>query len=261
MTRAGVLASPSPRRARWTTRLGLPLAVVLIVAASSPSIAHALPRPVFPAAALVGAVFMTIAFVRTALGVARKDARRNIGRFALALVGFVVLAVVPFTRLVGILTAPADGPPRILVGFRDWIGGEGYPRPSPHRGLDFAGRPGSDVLAAADGRVVVARDNRDLCGLIVVLVHDPYGYRTIYCHSAEMRVRVGDEVKRGQPIGTVGTTGQRAWPGYEHVHLELQRGTDVAAVEDPKPRLAGCFDSRASYPTDRLVLTYPVACR
>jgi murein DD-endopeptidase MepM/ murein hydrolase activator NlpD len=66
--------------------------------------------------------------------------------------------------------------------------------------------------------------------------------------------------KRGQPIGIVGTTGQRAWPGYEHVHLELQRGTDVNAVEDPRPRLAGCFDAQAAYATERLVLTYPLRC-
>jgi murein DD-endopeptidase MepM/ murein hydrolase activator NlpD len=74
-------------------------------------------------------------------------------------------------------------------------------------------------------------------------------------------VQIGNEVRRGQRIGTLGTTGQRAWPGYEHVHLELQRGTDVRAVEDPIGRLAGCFDARASYPSDRLVLTYPVACQ
>jgi hypothetical protein len=45
------------------------------------------------------------------------------------------------------------------------------------------------------------------------------------------------------------------------VHLELQRGTDRSDVEDPMSRLAGCFDPRAAYPTDRLVLTYPVSCR
>src|SRR2546427_7108066 len=82
---------------------------------------------------------------------------------------------------------------------------------------------GTDVLAAADGRVTVARDNRDLCGLIIVIDHDPHGYRTVYCHSSVIAVRPGDRVKRGQRIGAVGTSGQRAWPGFEHVHLELQR--------------------------------------
>lgn len=252
---AGTIDSPNARAARWPSLLVLPAAAVLILAASSPTVAQALPRFFFPAVALVGAVASTLAFVRALLR------RRTILRFVVVLIGFVVLAVLPVTRLVGVLTAPSTGPPRILVGFGDWLGGEGYPRPSPHRGLDFAGRVGADVLAAADGRVVAARDNRDLCGLIVAIVHEPHGYRTVYCHFAAIVVRPGDDVRRGQRIGSLGTTGQRAWPGYEHVHLELQRGTDVNAVEDPMGRLAGCFDTRASYPTDRLVLTYPVACR
>jgi murein DD-endopeptidase MepM/ murein hydrolase activator NlpD len=246
------------------TRLGLPAAAALMLAASSPAIAHAVPRFLFPTVALVGAGLMTVAFSRASWAVVRgprADRSRAIGRFALTSIGFVILTLLPLTRLVGILTAPAAAPPRILVGFGDWRGGEGYPRSSPHRGLDFAGRVGSDVLAAADGRVVVAHEHGDLCGLIVVIVHAPHDYRTVYCHFATIGVRPGDDVARGQPIGTVGTTGQRAWPGYEHVHLELQRGRDVAAVEDPRPRLAGCFDAQARYPTDRLVLTYPLRCR
>jgi len=248
------------RATRWPAWLGLPIAGALIVAASSPTIAHALPPFSFPALALAGAVLMTLTFVRATLGLGRAHDAPAVVRFAVAAVGFLVLTVLPLTRLVGILTTSATGPPRILVGFGDWLGAEGYPRSSPHRGLDFAGRVGSDVLAAADGRVVVARDHGDLCGLIVVIVHEPYGYRTVYCHFATISVRPGVDVARGQPIGSVGTTGQRAFPGYEHVHLELQRGPDVAAVEDPRPRLAGCFDAQARYPTDRLVLTYPLRC-
>lgn len=75
-----------------------------------------------------------------------------------------------------------------------------------------------------------------------------------------LAVRAGDRVARGQRIGTVGTTGQRAWPGFEHVHLELQRGRDPRDVEDPRPWLAGCFDPAARDPADRLMLTCPVTC-
>ena len=59
--------------------------------------------------------------------------------------------------------------------------------------------------------------------MIVVIDHD-HGHRTVYCHFSEIAVRVGDSVKRGQRIGAVGTSGQRAWPGFEHVHLEVQKG-------------------------------------
>jgi murein DD-endopeptidase MepM/ murein hydrolase activator NlpD len=120
---------------------------------------------------------------------------------------------------------------------------------------------GGDVLAAADGRITVARDNRGLCGLIVVIDHDPGPYRTVYCHFSVIAVRVGDSVKRGQRIGAIGTSGQRALAGFEHVHLELQRGLDMKDIEDPLPRMVGCFDETKLYPADRLVLTYPVKCR
>ena len=86
--------------------------------------------------------------------------------------------------------------------------------------------------------------------MIVVIDHD-HGHRTVYCHFSEIAVRVGDSVKHGQRIGAVGTSGQRAWPGFEHVHLEVQRGRDVNAIEDPLPRLVGCFDRTKLYPADR----------
>ena len=115
------------------------------------------------------------------------------------------------------------------------------------------------MLAAAAGRVSVARDNGGLCGLIVVLDHEP-PYRTVYCHLSEIAVRVGEGVTRGQRIGAAGTSGQRAAPGFEHVHLEVQLGRDINAIEDPLPRIVGCFDETQQYTAARLVLTYPVKC-
>jgi murein DD-endopeptidase MepM/ murein hydrolase activator NlpD len=222
------------------------------------------PRFLFPAVAVAGAALVLRSLVRALARSARRDRRE--GRLELLpvvanLVAAVVLVVLPFTRLVGVIAASRDRAPRVLAGFGDWLGGEGYPRLSAHRGVDIAGRIGAAVLAVADGRVTVARDSHDLCGLIVVIDHDPHGYRTIYCHFSVISVRPGERVTRGQRIGAIGTSGQRAWPGYEHVHLELQRGRDVQAVEDPVPRIVGCFDATVSYPTDRLVLTHPVTCQ
>lgn len=261
---ASAAEPPSFRRGRWPSRLGLPLAAALIFGASSPSIAQQLPRWLFPTLAFAGGVLSVIVFVRALLRLVRGGVagrRSDVRRFAVALIGFVLLAVLPGSRLVGVLTAPSEGPPRILAAFGDWLGGEGYPHVGAHRGIDLSGPVGTDVLAAADGRVVVARDNRDLCGPIVGIVHEPEGYRTVYCHFSEIVVRPGDVVRRGQRIGSLGTTGQRSFPGYEHVHLEIQRSADINDLEDPMRRMAGCFDAAASYPTDRLVLTYPLPCR
>jgi len=243
MTAAGTLTAPTSRRRRWPAILILPPVAIVIAAAASPSIAHALPGFFCPAVTLIGGVAATAGLVRALLRFARGERLPRVHdgvRLATVLVAFVLLAVLPLIRLIGILTAPTTGPPHIPAGFGDWIGGEGYPHPGRHRGIDVRGAVGSDVLAAADGRVVLG---------------------TVYCHSATLLVRAGDEVRRGQRIATLGTTGQRGWPGYEHVHLELQRGSDRNDVENPLRRLAGCFDARAAYPTDRLVLTYPVSCR
>lgn len=250
-------------RRRWLLLFGVPAALVVYAGATSPLIAQRLPRFFLPAAAALGAALVVLGFGRALARSVRQyraERRLQVLPLLVACMAAIVFVLLPLTRLLGVTTTPSRGAPRILAGFGDWLGGEGYPRLSPHRGVDVAGPIGADVLAAADGRVTVARDNRDLCGLIVVIVHEPHGYRTVYCHLSEIAVPPGDLVARGQRIGALGTTGQRAWPGYEHVHLELQRGGDPRDVEDPAPRIVGCFDARRTYPLDRLVITYPVKC-
>jgi murein DD-endopeptidase MepM/ murein hydrolase activator NlpD len=247
-------------RGLWPVLL---MAVVVYVGTSSPWAAQWAPRFLFPALAAAGAVLVVSSFVKSLGRVVRR--RRIEGRapfFAVVVnvVAMVVLVLLPVTHLMRAVTPSGDGAPRILAGFGDWLGSEGYPLLSPHRGVDIAGKMGADVLAAAGGRVTVARDSRGLCGLIVAIDHDPYGYLTVYCHFSEIAVGVGDSVTRGQRIGAVGTSGQRAWPAFEHVHLELQRGRDINDIEDPLPRIVGCFDETKLYPADRLVLTYPVKC-
>jgi len=239
----------------------LPTGVVVFLGASSPAIAQRTPRFFFPVLAAVGAALVLYALAASVvrfLRSYRRHQRFDVLPVVVSLVATVFLVVLPSTRLLGVITAPLGGAPRILAGFGDWVSAEGYPRLSPHRGIDFSGKISADVLAAADGRVAVAEDSRDLCGLKVVIVHEPYGYLTIYCHSSALTVQPGEMVKRGQRIGALGTTGQRAWPGFEHVHLELWRRP--GHLEDPAPWIGGCFNGNNVYPADRLVLTYPVKC-
>ena len=243
--------------------LALPAAALVFLGAFSPWTAQRAPRFLFPGLAAAGAMLVVLSFVSSLVRLVRGCRGEGRPRFfpvVVNVVAMVVLVVLPAAQLLRAMTASRDGTPRILAGFGDWQGSEGYPRPSPHRGIDVAGRPGADVLAAADGRVTVARDNGDLCGLIVVIAHEAHAYRTVYCHFSAIAVSAGDSVRRGQRIGAVGTSGQRAWPGFEHVHLELQRGRDLNDIADPLPRIAGCFDEMKRYPADGLVLTYPVKC-
>jgi murein DD-endopeptidase MepM/ murein hydrolase activator NlpD len=86
-----------------------------------------------------------------------------------------------------------------------------------HRGIDIAGRMGTPVFATADGVVQVAGGRRGL-GNSVILRHG-YGVETKYGHLQEVLVRVGDKVKRGQKLGTMGSTGRSTGP---HLHYQLE---------------------------------------
>ncbi|MCG5513451.1 M23 family metallopeptidase [Ectothiorhodospira shaposhnikovii] len=85
-----------------------------------------------------------------------------------------------------------------------------------HRGVDFAGRPGSDIIAVAGGIVIFA-DRRDAFGKLVEIDHGN-GYVTRYAHNQEMLVSVGDTVRKGQVIARMGSTGRATGP---HVHFEV----------------------------------------
>jgi murein DD-endopeptidase MepM/ murein hydrolase activator NlpD len=92
----------------------------------------------------------------------------------------------------------------------------GGPFDRRHLGADFAGAPGSPVLAAAGGRVVLA-DTLNIRGLSVVIDHG-WGIYTNYSHLSERYVNLGDSVTSGQVIGTVGSTGRATGA---HLHWEL----------------------------------------
>ena len=111
-----------------------------------------------------------------------------------------------------------------------------------HKGTDFRllsvreTEKGVPVIAAAAGRVKALRDgmpdrlydksseNRVKareCGNGVVLVHGG-GWETQYCHmlSGSIRVKKGEEVERGAPLGLVGYSGKAQFP---HVHFEVRK--------------------------------------
>lgn len=85
-----------------------------------------------------------------------------------------------------------------------------------HRGLDFAGTQGSEVLSVASGVVIWAAP-RAAYGMTVEIDHGN-GYRTRYAHNDKVTVRAGDHVSAGQVIGLMGSTGRASAP---HVHFEV----------------------------------------
>jgi murein DD-endopeptidase MepM/ murein hydrolase activator NlpD len=85
-----------------------------------------------------------------------------------------------------------------------------------HSGVDLRAAYGQNVLAAAGGRVVVAREQGDY-GLTVVIAHSN-GYQTRYAHLSSINVAEGDTVAADQTIGLAGRSGRATGP---HLHFEL----------------------------------------
>lgn len=87
-----------------------------------------------------------------------------------------------------------------------------------HTGVDIGGAPvGSYFVSANDGVVVTSRYSASY-GNLVVIDHGG-GLSTLYAHGQERLVEVGDTVKRGEPVLTVGSTGYSTGP---HAHFEVR---------------------------------------
>jgi len=92
-----------------------------------------------------------------------------------------------------------------------------------HAGVDFAGNEGVDILAVASG-VVTWSGKRYGYGIMVEINHGN-GLVTRYAHNKENLVEVGDTVKKGQAIASMGKSGRATGP---HVHFEvLKHGQKV----------------------------------
>lgn len=94
-----------------------------------------------------------------------------------------------------------------------------------HRGIDIAAPIGTPIVAAADGVVVSAGWNSGGYGNLVDIRH-PDGSLTRYAHNNRLLVRAGQEVRQGQLISEMGTTGRSTGP---HLHFEV-RPTGQGAV-------------------------------
>ncbi len=96
-----------------------------------------------------------------------------------------------------------------------------------HTGVDFTAPTGTPIYAPGNGRIKTVERSRYGYGMMVVIDHG-YGYETLYSHLSRFNVRVGQQVKRGEVIGFVGSTGVSTAP---HLHYEVHRnGSKVNPV-------------------------------
>ena len=100
-------------------------------------------------------------------------------------------------------------------------------RKEMHKGIDFAGKMGGEVIAVAKG-VVTYAGKRYGYGHVIDIAHGN-GYTTRYGHNSEILVSVGDTVEKGFRIAEIGSSGRSTGP---HVHFEvLKNGKQVNPVK------------------------------
>ena len=105
----------------------------------------------------------------------------------------------------------------------DPLTGESDGALSDHHGIDIAlpggALAGADIVAAADGEVIIARKSSS-AGNWIILYHGNSTY-TVYMHCQKLFVSEGDRVKQGETIALVGNTG---WSTGPHLHFEVRVG-------------------------------------
>ncbi|QWE17829.1 M23 family metallopeptidase [Polynucleobacter corsicus] len=107
---------------------------------------------------------------------------------------------------------------------------------SEHLGVDFQAPLGTAIVSSGFGRVSKAlRD--PVYGNLLVIDHRA-GIQTRYAHASELLVTEGQEVRRGQLIARVGSTGRATGP---HLHYEVLKDSKLI---DPAQILIGQFASQ-----------------
>lgn len=150
-------------------------------------------------------------------------------------------------------SAPAEPPPSKIAARPDPSDGEGAPdgrfrwplrgklltgfgaqRPdgTKSEGIDIAVPLGTEIHAVEAGRVHYAGDGLKGYGNLILIRH-ANGWVSTYAHADRMLVKAGDQVRRGQVIGTAGKTGPVSEP---QLRFELRKGSQPV---DPLPHLGG----------------------
>lgn len=98
-----------------------------------------------------------------------------------------------------------------------------------HKGFDIAGPIGLPLVAAADGTVTDVGFDTGYGNFIII--RHRWGFHTKYAHMHQVGVRIGQQVRQGQRIGTLGSSG---FSTGSHLHFEVIIGGEVL---DPAPFL------------------------
>ena len=178
------------------------------------------------------------------------------------------------------------GAPIITSDFLDTHNGLGRLRDQIHQGIDIAGDNGQLILAAADGKVLEATVEK-CWGPTIAIDHgkglDGNKIIALYGHLGEMLVTANEQVKRGQPIASLGNNQNifECIGGIRHLHFQIGRkyratknnwaywgwgyflkdgskGVNPHLYWSDGPNKVTCFKPDKKYKLGSL--TYPVQC-
>jgi murein DD-endopeptidase MepM/ murein hydrolase activator NlpD len=108
----------------------------------------------------------------------------------------------------GPYTWPAKGYISGVYGSQRYYNGE--PK-RPHFGIDIANKTGTPVYAPVSGKVVLAEGDLFYSGGTLIVDHG-HGVSSSFLHLSKLHVAVGDEIKQGQLIGEIGSSGRATGP-------------------------------------------------
>lgn len=102
-----------------------------------------------------------------------------------------------------------------------------------HYGIDIDAAYGTDILSSADGVVTLVLFDDVGYGWYIIVYHGD-GISTLYAHCSKVLVKEGQNVKQGQVLGLVGTTGASTGP---HIHYEVRvNGKPQNPLDYVKPK-------------------------
>ena len=168
-----------------------------------------------------------------------------------------LFSIAIFTLALGSVRAEDTAAVKLADGFQCPVGsdGKGYYKargmqPNGHLGEDWNGNAGGDtdlgapVTATAHGVVLFARDFRLGWGNVVIVRHAymegaQVAYvDSLYGHLDQILVREGDQVARGQKIGTIGNC-HGMYPA--HLHFEMRKNLRIGMARAAFPRDYSCY--------------------
>ena len=129
---------------------------------------------------------------------------------------------------------PTIGPITGVYGSQRILNG----KPSrPHFGIDIAAPEGTAVIAPTSGIVRLAHTDMYFSGGTIIIDHG-FGLTSAFLHLKSLSVKKGQRVKRGQTIGTIGSTGRSTGPHLDWRINLFKRRLDPALMMPPMPNPA-----------------------